>query len=191
MLYPLPAVMVSCGNCPENYNILTVAWTGTIASDPPLCYVSIRKQRHSHEIICKNKEFVLNLTTEELAEKTDFCGVRSGKEVNKWKHLNLTPEKAQVVKAPLIAESPVNLECRVLEIKEFKSHDMFIAEVVAVNVNKDFMDENTQELRMDKMNLMAYLHGKYYSIGRKLGFFGYSVQKKKKKHKEHKSTKEG
>ena len=190
MLYPLPAVMVSCGDTPENYNVLTVAWTGTIASDPPLCYVSVRKRRHSHEIILRNKEFVINLTTEKLVDKTDFCGVRSGRDLNKWKILNLTPERGQVVKAPLIAESPVNLECKVLEVKEFKSHDMFIAEVVAVNVDETFMDENMQELRMDKMDLITYLHGKYYSIGRKLGFFGYSVQKKKKKHKERKCMKE-
>lgn len=183
MLYPLPAVMVSCGDKPENYNILTIAWTGTIASDPPLCYVSVRKQRHSYELILQNKEFVINLTTEDLIEKTDFCGVRSGRDLNKWEALNLTPEKAQIVKAPLIAESPVNIECSVLEVKEFKSHDMFIAEVVAVNVDETFLDAETKEFRMDKARLITYSHGKYYAIGHKLGFFGYSVQKKKKKHK--------
>lgn len=134
MIYPLPAVMVSCGD-DEVENILTVAWTGTICSDPPMCYISVRKERYSHEIISRTKEFVINITTEALAKATDWCGVKSGRDFNKFKEMHLTPEKGQIVKAPIIKESPLNIECRVVEVKELGSHDMFIAEVVAIDAD--------------------------------------------------------
>ncbi len=181
MIYPLPAVMVSCGKMPEDANIITIAWVGTICSNPPLCYVSIRKSRKSHSLISETKEFVINLTTEELAFATDWCGVKSGKDFNKFKEMKLTPEKAQIVSAPLIKESPLNIECKVLEIKELGSHDMFIAEVVAVNADEQFLDTETDAFALDQAKLLAYSHGKYYGLGKKLGFFGYSIQKKKKK----------
>ncbi len=183
MLYPLPAVMVSCGDNPENYNIITVAWTGILSSDPPLCYISVRKQRHSHAIILKNKEFVINLTTEELAKATDWCGVMSGKDHNKFKEMHLTPEKAQIVNAPLIAESPLNIECKVLEIKELGSHDMFLSEIVAVNGDEKYFDPSTGLFQLNQANLITYSHGKYYSLGEKIGKFGFSVEKIQHKRK--------
>ena len=140
MIYPLPAIMVSCGSTEEEFNIITIAWTGTICSNPPMCYISVRPNRHSYEIIKKNMEFVINLTTEDLVFATDWCGVKSGKDFNKFKEMNLTPQKAQIVKAPLIAESPVNIECVVKEIKQLGSHDMFIAEVVAINADDKFIE---------------------------------------------------
>lgn len=181
MLYPLPVVMVSCGDSPENYNIVTVAWTGTICSDPPMCYISVRKERHSHDIILKNKEFVINLTTDALCKATDWCGVRSGKDHNKFKEMHLTPEKAQVVNAPLIAESPVNIECKVIEVKELGSHDMFIAEVVAVNGDEKFFDPSTGQFQLNQAELIAFSHGKYYTLGEKIGKFGFSVEKRQHK----------
>ena len=135
LLYPLPAVMVSCGDNPDNYNIITVAWTGTLCSDPPMCYISVRKERHSHKLIADSGEFVINLTTRQLAYATDWCGVKSGRDVRKFAAVGLTPEPAQIVKAPLIAESPLNIECKVREVKELGSHDMFIADVVAINAD--------------------------------------------------------
>ena len=180
MIYPLPAVMVSCGDSPDNYNIITVAWTGTICSDPPLCYISVRPQRHSHSIISRTGEFVINLTTEALAYATDWCGVKSGRDVNKFKALSLTAEKGQIVKAPLIAESPLNIECRVLEVKQMGSHDMFIAEVVAIDAEESLVDKTTGGFQLNHASPLAYSHGKYYGLGEKLGGFGFSVKKKKK-----------
>lgn len=179
LIYPLPAVMVSCGDEPQNYNIMTVAWTGTICTNPPMCYISVRKERHSHDIIKRTGEFVLNLTTESLAYATDWCGVKSGKDVNKFKELHLTPEPAQIVKAPLIAESPLNIECQVVEIKELGSHDMFIANVVAVNAEEKLMDKSTGAFQLNHAKPLAYSHGKYYGLGEKIGGFGFSVKKKK------------
>ncbi len=179
LIYPLPALMVSCGNSPENYNIITVAWTGTICSDPPMCYISVRKERHSYPIIKETGEFVLNLTTEELALATDWCGVKSGREVNKFKQMHLTPEKGQVVQAPLIAESPLNIECKVFEIKELGSHDMFLAEVVAVNAEEKLIDATTGVFQLNHAHPIAYSHGKYYKLGEKIGSFGFSVKKRK------------
>ena len=179
MIYPLPAVMVSCGDAPENYNIITIAWTGTICSDPPMCYISVRKERHSHEIISRTGEFVINVTTEALAHATDWCGVKSGRDVNKFKEMHLTPEAAQVVKAPLIKESPLNIECRVVEVKELGSHDMFIASVVAVNAEEGLIDKGTGAFQFKHAAPLAYSHGKYYGLGEKLGGFGFSVKKKK------------
>lgn len=181
MIYPLPAVMVSCGETPEEYNIITIGWVGTICSEPPMCYISIRKSRLSHEIISKTKSFVINLTTKELAKATDWCGVKSGRDFDKFKEMKLTPIKASVVNAPIIMESPLNIECEVVEIKELGSHDMFIAKVVNINADEKLINPKTNSFELEKANLLTYSHGKYYTIGEKLGFFGYSVQKKKKK----------
>lgn len=181
MIYPLPAVMVSCGETPEEYNIITIGWVGTICSEPPMCYISVRKSRLSHEIISKTKSFVINLTTKELAKATDWCGVKSGRDFDKFKEMKLTPIKASVVNAPIIIESPLNIECEVVEIKELGSHDMFIAKVVNINADEKLINPKTNSFELEKANLLAYSHGKYYTIGEKLGFFGYSVQKKKKK----------
>lgn len=178
MIYPLPAVMVTCGDNPDNYNIITVAWTGTICSDPPMCYISVRKERHSHHLIKDNMEFVINLTTESLSKATDWCGVRSGRDFDKFKEMGLHAEPAQMVKAPLIAESPLNIECKVVEIKELGSHDMFIAEVVAVNADADYIDKGTQAFQFNHSRPLAYSHGKYYGLGEKLGGFGFSVAKR-------------
>ena len=135
LIYPLPAVMVSCGSTPEEYNILTISWTGTICTDPPMCYISVRPERHSYEIIKKNMSFVINLTTFDLGFATDWCGVKSGRNFNKFKEMGLTPVLSEKVLAPYIAESPVNIECKVIEIKKLGSHDMFLAEVVGVKVS--------------------------------------------------------
>lgn len=183
MLYPLPVVMVSCGDSPENYNIITAAWTGIVCSDPPMCYISVRKERHSHPIISKNKDFVINLTTEALAKATDWCGVRSGRDYNKFKEMHLTPEQADVVKAPMIAESPVNIECKVMEIKELGSHDMFMAEIVAVHGDEKYFDPSTGLFQLNQAELITYSHGKYYTLGEKIGKFGFSVEKIQHKRK--------
>jgi flavin reductase (DIM6/NTAB) family NADH-FMN oxidoreductase RutF len=174
-LYPLPAVMVTSGDM-ENSNILTVAWTGIVSSDPATTYVSIRKERHSYNMIKENKEFCINLTTEDLAYATDYVGVKSGRNLDKFKELNLTKEKGTIVKCPMIKESPVSIECKVTEIKEMGSHDMFLAEIVAVNVDEKYMDKSNK-FDMDKCKIIAYSHGQYYSLGRKIGKFGFSVKK--------------
>ena len=179
LIYPLPAVMVSCGENEKEYNIITIAWTGTICSDPPLCYISVRKQRHSHAIISRTGEFVINLTTEALVRATDWCGVRSGRDFNKFREMHLTPEKGQIVKAPLIAESPLNIECQVMEIKELGSHDMFIARVVAIDAEEKLIDKTTGAFQLNHCAPLAYSHGKYYGLGEKLGGFGFSVKKKR------------
>ena len=179
MIYPLPAVLVSCGATPEEYNMLTVAWTGTICSDPAMCYISVRPERHSYEIIKRTGEFVINLTTEALARATDWCGVRSGKDYNKWQEMGLTPAPASVVKAPLIEQSPVSIECRVKQIIPLGTHDMFIAEVVNVAVDEQYLDEKGK-FDMVRAGLMAYSHGEYFTLGKSLGHFGWSVRKKKK-----------
>ncbi len=181
MVYPLPAVMVSCGSTPEEYNIITISWTGTICTNPPMCYISVRPERHSHAIIKKNMEFVINLTTEKLAFATDWCGVKSGKEFDKFKEMGLTPTKAHIVNTPLIAESPVNIECKVTEIKSLGSHDMFIAEVVSVHGDSSLINDKTGTFRLSKSKPITYMHGFYYAIGKRIGRFGFSVQKKKQK----------
>ena len=175
-VYPIPAVLVSCGDEKEK-NILTVAWTGTICTDPAMTYISIRKERYSYDIIKRTGEFCINLTNEELAYATDFCGVKSGKTIDKFKEMNLTPQKSTKIDAPMIEESPVSIECRVKEIKELGSHDMFIAEVLAINVDEKYMDE-TGKFDMQKCKLIAYSHGEYFKLGEKIGKFGYSVKKK-------------
>lgn len=183
MIYPLPAVMVSCGDKPENYNIITIAWTGTICSEPPMCYISVRKNRHSHKIIKESGEFVINLTNTKLAYATDWCGVKSGKDFDKFKEMKLTPGKAKVVNCPIIEESPLNIECKVTQIIELGSHDMFMAEVVAVNADESHFDKDTDAFQLANAGMMTYMHGKYYSIGKKIGKFGYSVQGDSKKKK--------
>lgn len=179
MIYPLPAVLVSCGATPEEYNVLTVSWTGTICSNPPMCYVSIRPERHSYDIIKRTGAFVINLTNRDLEFATDFCGVKSGRECNKFEMANLTPQKAEFVDAPIILESPVSIECKVVEVKSLGSHDMFIAEVVNVVVEDSYLQENGQ-LDMVAMNLLAYNHGQYFDVTNPRGFFGWSIRKKKK-----------
>lgn len=179
MIYPLPAVLVSCGATPEEYNLLTIAWTGTICSDPPMCYISVRKERHSYEIIRKNREFVINLTTQELAFATDWCGVRSGREYKKFEQMHLTPGESKVVKAPIVQEAPISIECKVKEVVPLGSHDMFIAEVVNVQADDRFLDPQTGKFDMEKAGLMVYAHGGYYGLGEKIGKFGWSVEKKK------------
>ncbi len=177
MIYPLPAVMVSCGETPEEYNIITIAWTGTICSDPPMCYISVRPGRHSYGIIRRTGEFVINLTTEELARATDWCGCRSGRQYNKWQEMNLTPLSAKVVKAPLIAEAPVNIECKVQQIIPLGTHDMFIAEVVYIQADEAFIDRKGA-FSLASANPLVYNHGHYFGIGKKIGKFGWSVEKK-------------
>jgi flavin reductase (DIM6/NTAB) family NADH-FMN oxidoreductase RutF len=180
MLNPVPAVMVSCGT-EEEHNIITVAWTGIVNSEPPMTYVSVRKQRHSHDMIAETGEFVINMTTEELAFATDYCGVRSGRDVDKFKEQNLTPVKGEVVNCPVIKESPVNLECKVTEVHEYGSHDMFVAEIVNVQVDEKLMDENGR-IRLDQAGLLAYNHGEYFGLKKQpIGKFGYSVMKPKTK----------
>lgn len=195
MLNPVPAVMVTCGD-EETKNIITIAWTGIINSDPPMIYVSVRKERYSHDIIKRTGEFVINLTTEDLAFATDYCGVRSGRDVDKFKEQKLTAEKSKVVKCPSIGESPVNIECRVTEIKELGTHDMFMAEIVSVSVDDELMDE-TGRFCLEEAGLLAYNHGHYFALRKNpIGKFGYSVMKPKTKkrlnaQKKHNSTYKG
>ncbi len=178
MIYPLPAVLVSCGSTPEEYNILTVAWTGTICSNPPMCYISVRPERHSYDIIKRNMEFVINLTTKDMAKATDWCGVRSGRDYNKFEEMHLTPGKCTVVSAPLIEESPLCIECRVKGIVSLGSHDMFIADVVNVRAETDHLNPETGKLELAETNPLVYVHGGYYELGPKIGKFGWSVEKK-------------
>lgn len=181
LIYPLPAVLVSCGATPEEFNMMTVSWTGTICSNPPMCYVSIRPERHSYEIVKRNMAFVINLTTLNLAFATDWCGVKSGRNFNKFKEMNLTPVLSDIIAAPYVVEAPVNIECRVTEIKPLGSHDMFIAEVVGIKASERFIDPKTQALDLKRTVPIAYLHGKYYTVGEYIGKFGFSVEKPKKK----------
>jgi len=177
MLYPIPAVMVSCGKMEEKPNIITIAWAGTICTNPAMVSISVRKERYSYDLIKNSKEFVINLVTKELVYQADYCGVKSGKNVDKFKEMKLTPTKAQVVSAPYIAESPVSIECVVKEIIPLGSHDLFLAEVVNVIVDKKYMD-STGRFHLNQSDLIAYSHGEYYSLGEYLGKFGYSVKKK-------------
>lgn len=170
--------MVSCGDQPENYNILTIAWTGTVCSDPPMCYISVRPERHSYELIKRTGEFVINLTTEALAQATDWCGVRSGRDFDKFKQMHLTPEKGQIVKAPSLPRA-LNIECQVVDIRQLGSHDMFLANVVAINAEESLIDKGTGAFQLNHAQPLAYSHGKYYGLGEKLGGFGFSVKKKK------------
>lgn len=181
MVYPLPAVLVSCGESEADWNLMTAAWTGTVCSDPAMCYVSIRKSRLSHEIISRTGEFVINITTEKLARATDWCGVRSGRDYNKWKEMKLTPVPGRLVKAPLVEESPINIECRVTQVLELGSHDMFLAEVVNVQVDESLIDPETGKFDLSLAKPIAYSHGEYWTLGSFIGGFGWSVKKKKRK----------
>ena len=177
-IYPIPAVMVSCGTM-EKSNIITVAWTGILNTNPAMCYISVRPERYSHDIIKENGEFAINLTTRQLAYATDWCGVKSGRDVDKFKEMKLTKEIANVIKAPLIKESPVSVECKVKEIVPLGSHDMFVAEIVAIDADEKYIDEKGA-FDISKCDLIAYANGGYYPLESKIGKFGYSVQKKSK-----------
>lgn len=180
LLSPVPAVMVSCGRAEEK-NIITIAWTGIINSQPPMTYISVRKSRHSHGIISREKEFVINLTTGELAFAADWCGVKSGADTDKFSEMKLTPAECSEVSCPMIAESPINLECKVVEVHEYPTHDMFVAEIVKVHADKGLMEEGGR-LAADKAGLLAYVHGEYFGIKKNpIGRFGFSVMKKKTK----------
>lgn len=178
MLYPLPAVLVSTADGKGNQNVFTVAWTGTICSDPAMVSISVRPERYSYGMIRETGEFVINLTTRELAFATDYCGVKSGRDVDKFKEMNLTPMAAHKVMAPLIKESPVNIECKVEKVIPLGTHDMFLAQVVAVHADEAYMDEKGK-FSLTKANPLVYSHGTYYTLGEEIGTFGYSVRKKK------------
>ena len=180
MLYPLPAVLITVADQQGNPNIFTVAWAGTICSDPAMVSISVRSSRYSHHMSEETGEFVINLTTRDLAFATDYCGVRSGRDVDKFKEMKLTKEKADFVKVPMIAESPVSIECKVRQVLELGSHHMFLADVLAVHADPQYMDEK-KKFHLNDAKPLVYSHGEYLGIGKKLGTFGYSVKKKKKK----------
>ena len=180
MVYPLPAVMVSCGRRGERPNILTVAWTGTVCTNPAMVYISVRPERYSYDIIRETGEFVINLTTGKLVRAADYCGVRSGRDVDKFKETGLSAAPAAYVRAPLIVQSPVNMECRVKEILHLGSHDMFLSEVLGVKEKKKYL-ENNGKFDLSRAEPVVYSHGEYYRLGELLGSFGYSVKKKGKR----------
>jgi len=179
MIYPLPAVMVSVSDKEENDNIITVAWTGTICTNPSMVYISVRPERYSYKMLKETKEFVINLTTRGLAYATDYCGVKSGKTVNKFKEMRLTKIKGSHVSCPMIEQSPVNIECQVTEMKELGSHHMFLAKVLAVHVDEIYLSEEGK-FELIKANPIVYSHGGYFSLDKEIGTFGYSIRKKKK-----------
>ena len=183
MLYPVPAVMVSCGRENQRPNIITVAWAGTVCSSPAMLSISVRPERYSYDIIKETGEFVVNLVTKELVYATDYCGVKSGRDVDKFGEMKLTPLPSQKVQAPGIAESPVNIECKVVQELALGSHTMFVGEVVNVTVEDAYMD-GTGKFELNHTGLVTYSHGEYFLLGEKLGKFGYSVQKKKKEKKQ-------
>ncbi len=187
MVYPLPVVMVSCKGANSEDNILTVAWTGTVCTNPPMVYISVRPERHSYHMIKETGEFVINLTTKKLAYATDYCGVRSGNKVDKWTECKLTKISGQIVNVPLIGESPVNIECKVDRIIPLGSHDMFLASVVAVHVDEQYMDDRGK-FHLSQANPIVYSHGEYYDIGSLIGTFGYSVKKNLEKKKARKKN---
>jgi len=182
LLAPVPCVMVTGGSL-EKPNIMTVGWTGIINTQPPKTYISVRKSRYTHELITKSREFVINLTTESLVKAADFCGVRSGRDIDKIAHCGLSVEPGTVVSAPMLCESPVSIECRVTGITELGTHDMFIADIVAVNVDGALISKSGR-IELERAGLVAYSHGEYFALGKKLGSFGYSVRKKKTKRKD-------
>lgn len=177
MIYPLPAILVSCGTEEKN-NLLTVAWTGTVCTNPAMCYISVRPERYSYGLIRDNMEFTINLTTEAMARATDWCGVRSGRDCDKWKESGLTREPGVAVSCPAVKESPLSIECRVKTIMQLGSHDMFIAEVLNVRADESLIDPESGAFRLDKAGLMAYSHGQYFKLGELIGKFGWSVKKK-------------
>ena len=178
MLYPLPAVLVTC-KYQDNINVFTVAWTGTICTNPPMVYISVRPERYSYELIEKSKVFTINLTTKKLVKATDYCGVRSGRNVDKFKEMNLETTPAIKIDCPVLKDSPVNIECKVVDVTHCGTHDMFLAKVLCVNADKKYMDKQGR-FDLAKSKPIVYSHGEYYCIGEKLGMFGYSVKKKKK-----------
>lgn len=181
MVNPVPVVMVSCGKTEAEYNIITIAWTGIVNSEPPMTYISVRKSRHSHRIIEKNGEFVINLCTEKLAQATDYCGVKSGRDINKFKVQKLTPVPGQFVKCPMIQEAPVNIECRVKEVHHYPSHDMFVADILTVHADDSLLNEKGK-LELERAGLICYSHGDYFGLQKKpIGKFGFSVMKPKTK----------
>ena len=182
MLYPVPAVLVSVADSEGKDNLITIAWTGTVCSDPAMTYISVRKERYSHHMLKENKEFVINLVSKEICRAADFCGVRSGRDLDKFKATGLTREKASTVNVPLVKESPVNIECKVTQVLELGSHDMFLAKVTAVQVDESLLDEKGK-LDLNKAHLVAYSHGEYQTFDNILGTFGYSVKKDKKEKK--------
>ena len=180
MLYPLPAVMVSVADKEGNPNIITVAWAGTVCTNPPMVSISVRPERYSYHMIDETGEFVINLVNKRLVRATDYCGVRSGRDVDKFKETRLTPQASRYVKAPGVEESPVNIECKVVEVKELGSHDMFIAQVLGVTIDNQYMDDRGK-FNLNASGLVSYSHGEYFELGKKLGSFGYSVKKPIKK----------
>jgi len=179
MIYPLPAVLVTVGSTPEEWNPLTVAWVGTICSDPAMCYISVRKERHSFPILERTMEFTINLTTEDMARATDWCGVRSGADYDKWKETGLTPLPGEKVASPTIEQSPLSIECHVKTTMDLGSHVMFIADVLNVRADSRYFDPETDRFDLESSGLMAYSHGHYFKLGEMIGKFGFSVQKKK------------
>lgn len=177
MIYPLPAVIVTVGSTPEEWNPITIAWTGTICSDPAMCYISIRPERHSYPILMKCMEFTINLTTADMARATDWIGVRSGSNFDKWKESGLTPIKGEKVASPTILESPLSIECRVKSVTHLGTHSMFIADVLNVRADTQWINPETGRFELEKSSIMAYCHGHYYSLGEILGKFGFSVKK--------------
>ena len=180
MIYPLPAVLVSVGATEDEYNLFTVAWTGTVCTNPPMCYISVRPERHSYEILKRTGEFVINLTTARLARATDWCGVRSGRDYDKFKEMGLTPVAAAVVNAPVVEESPVAIECKVRQVIPLGSHDMFLADVVNVLVDEEYIDPESGKLDLQRAELITYSHGEYFRLGEVIDHFGWSARKKPK-----------
>ena len=179
MIYPLPAVLVTAGDNPEEWTMLTVAWTGTVCSDPAMCYISVRKERNSFPILMRTMEFTINLTTADMARATDWAGVRSGRDYDKWKETGLTPIPGETVKSPTILESPLSIECRVKSVTDLGSHHFFLAEVINVRADESLIDPESGRFCLEKSGLMAYVHGHYYRLGEMIGKFGFSVNKVK------------
>lgn len=179
MIYPLPAALVTCGATPEEWNVLTVAWLGTVCTNPAMCYISVRPERHSYPLIVKNMEFTINLTTVDMAKATDWCGVRSGADYNKWKETGLTPLPGEKVASPTIEQSPLSIECRVKNITALGSHNMILAEVLNVRADSRWFDPATGVFALEESGLIAYSHGKYFALGDIIGKFGFSVKKEK------------
>lgn len=179
MIYPLPAVIVTCGSSPQEWNMLTVAWTGTICTNPPMCYISVRPERYSYPLIINNREFTINLTTESMAAATDMAGVHSGADHDKFKETGLTPIPGEAVASPTLEQSPLSIECRVKSVMHLGSHDMIIADVVNVRADDHYIDPDSGRFDLSASGLMAYSHGFYHSLGPAIGHFGFSVRKKK------------
>ena len=179
VIYPLPAVLVSCGETADEYNLVTVAWTGTVCTNPPMCYISLRPERHSYGIIRRTGEFVINLTTEATARAVDWCGVKSGRDCDKFAETGLTPLRGVAVKAPVVAEAPISIECRVKQILPLGSHDMFLAEVVNVQADERYLDPETGRFSLERARPIVYSHGAYFRLGEFIGRFGWSVKRRK------------